>query len=61
MNDTKSVGQDQQYKDFTDKYDAEHGEYADSAKDLPDNVRYPSGGQAPDPNPFKLGPMSAGE
>jgi hypothetical protein len=53
-NMTDGVGQDQTTKDVVDKYDAEHGRYADNVPREPNlpNIS-PSG---PDPSPFKVGP-----
>ncbi len=49
-------------KTAVDLYDADHGTYADQAEGLPEDVALPSGSipKAPDPNPFKMGPMNPG-
>lgn len=56
-NPADGVGQSGQYKDVTDKYDAEHGKYSSNVPrdgqvgGLPN--AQPS---APNPSPFKIGP-----
>ena len=56
------VGQDKPLKDFTERYDAECGTYKDNIVDVPVEDRLPTAQmpKAPDPSPFKVGPMSSG-
>ena len=54
QNEAEGVGQDGQYKDVVDKYDAEHGKYKDNVPQPPPIPTIPMAG--PDPSPFKLGP-----
>ena len=64
MADASDVGQGKTYEDFSDKCKAKEGEYQEApVKSAPDDQRYPQGNlpQAPDPSPFKLGPMKPGE
>lgn len=50
----QSVGQDRQYKDMTEKYDAEHGKYNHNIQGETPNL--PNAGQAgQDPSPYKIG------
>lgn len=60
MPDPKSIGQDRQYNDATDAYDAEYGTYEDSANGLAPDAKLPVGPQGADPSPFKLGPTGTG-
>jgi hypothetical protein len=56
-NPAEGVGQSGQYKDATDKYDAEHGKYQSNVPRDGQLVGLPnSSPSAPDPSPFKLGP-----
>lgn len=61
--DVNDVGQGRRFGDVVEKYDNDHGVYKDSAENLPDATKLPQGNlpQAPDPNPFNLGPMAPGE
>jgi hypothetical protein len=56
------VGQEKQFKDFTERYDSEVGTYKDNIVAVPTEDRLPTAQmpKAPDPMPFKLGPMSSG-
>lgn len=57
MPDPNQVGQDRQYQDATDAYDAEKGKYQDNAEGLSPDQALPNGGALPaQPSPFKLGP-----
>lgn len=62
MPDPNSIGQDRQYQDAVDAHDADHGEYGDNIENVPTDSRLPTTNmpQAPDPNPFTLGPMAPG-
>ncbi len=52
-NDQSSVGQDRQYKEAVEKYDAEHGKYQGN---VPAEPKLPnSSPAAADPSPFKVG------
>ena len=62
--DPKSVGQDKQYNDVTDQYDAAYGTYEETPpEDLPEDTKFATGNlpKATDPTPFKIGPMAPGE
>jgi len=52
-NDESNVGQSAQYKDVTDKYDAEHGKYKSNVD--PGVPPVNSKPAAKDPSPFKIG------
>jgi len=60
--ETSNVGQDKQFKDFTERYDSEVGTYKDNIVSVPTDDRLPTAQmpKAPDPSPFTLGPMSSG-
>jgi len=62
MVDPNNVGLERTYKDATEGHDAEHGTYKDSADDMPVEQRLPTADmpKAPDPSPFKVGPMTTG-
>jgi hypothetical protein len=52
-----------QQKDVTEEYDGSHGKYKDDvADDTNTDSKLPTTSfpKAPDPSPFKLGPMSPG-
>ena len=52
-NDQSSVGQDRQYKEAVEKYDAENGKYQGN---VPAEPNLPNASPAgPDPSPFKVG------
>jgi len=57
MPDPKQIGQDRQYQDAVDAYDAEHGEHKDNVQGTSQDQLLPNTGGAPDPSPFKLGPL----
>lgn len=50
------VGQAGQYKDVTDKYDAEAGKYMENVPRNGTMTTVNSTPAAPDPSPFKVGP-----
>lgn len=52
-NDQNSVGQDRQYKEPVEKYDAEHGKYQGNVPAEPNLPNVAPAG--PDPKPFKVG------
>jgi len=59
-NDMSNVGQDKQYKQPTEKYDADHGKYndpIDGQRGTDEGNMFPLDAlpMAPAPNPFKLG------
>ena len=53
-NPAEGVGQDGTFKQVTDRYDAEHGKYADNVPTAPNLPNANPAG--PDPSPFKVGP-----
>jgi len=61
--DPNQVGLDRTYKDATDAHDAAAGKYKDAVQDVPEEQRLPTSQmpKAPDPDPFKVGPMTGGE
>lgn len=64
MADVNDVGQGRAYEDYSDKLKSTQGDYtADPCETAPDDQRYPQGNlpQAPDPSPFKLGPLKSSE
>ncbi len=54
-NDASNIGQSAQYKDATEKYDAEHGKYKDNVD--PGTAPINSQPAAKDPSPFKIGAL----
>lgn len=60
--DTNDVGQDRTYTEPTKKYDAGQGAYKDNVEGMPQDDKLPTGElpQAPDPSPFKIGPLGGG-
>lgn len=51
--DTSNIGQDRQYKEAVERYDAEHGTYKPN---VPQEPNLPNASPAgPDPKPFKVG------
>lgn len=56
-NHAEGVGQSEQYKDATEKYDAEHGTYRCNVPHDGQVTGLPNQAPAaPNPSPFKLGP-----
>ena len=54
-----SVGQERQFTDATQQYDAEHGDHTDNVEGMAPDDKLPTGElpQAPDPSPFRIGPL----
>jgi hypothetical protein len=57
-----SIGQERQHNDATQQYDAEHGAHRDNVEGMPQDDKLPTGElpQAPDPSPFRIGPLGGG-
>ena len=57
--DTNDVGAGRTYSSPTKKYDAQQGTYSDNVEPYPQDDKLPLQElpQAPDPSPFKIGPM----
>jgi hypothetical protein len=55
-NDASSIGQDKQYKDYTEKYDADHGKYTGNVQRDGGAPNLPNASPAAaDPKPYKVG------
>jgi len=55
--DSSNIGQDRKYKDSDEAYDAEHGKYKEQVVTGPDKLQESQMPEAPNPSPFKIGPM----
>ena len=62
MPDPNQIGQDRQFQTDDEAHKAESGEYADNTATIPDEERFQESNlpKAPDPSPFKLGPLAPG-
>lgn len=61
--DANSIGQDKQYKDATDAYDAQNGKYQETpSENIPEDQKFATGNMPlqQQQSPFKLGPMNGG-
>ena len=61
--DPNSVGQDKQFKDAADAYDAKNGTYQETpGPDIPEDSKFATGNLPvqTQQSPFKLGPMNTG-
>lgn len=62
MKDTEDIGQGRTYPDASEKQKATEGTYDDPVQQVPTDQRLPTTQmpQAPDPQPFTLGPQAPG-
>ena len=62
MNDVNDVGQGKTHNEVVQKYDSEHGKYADAVEKVPqpDLLQENQMPKGPDPSPFTLGPLTPG-